>query len=157
MAYVPGHKADVFISCSHQDKFAWIEGFKSGLESILISKLRAETKPEIFLDADPQSLRAGRLFDRDIPDCLDATEFFVAIVSPRYLSSEYCRQKELPRFLRNHGPGAGRLIQVRVDQAASFPLSKASERLRIRPNPVERDVSSRQIQQRGPRVRQTLR
>ena len=120
MAYVPNHMADVFVSFSHEDDFAWIERFKLDLESILRRKLRAPTKPEVFFDA--HSLRAGRAFDTDIPACLAATGFFVALVSRPYNRSSYCRQKELTRFLRNHTPESGRVIQARLDRVASLPL-----------------------------------
>ena len=93
MAYVPNHVADVFISYCHDDDFVWIERFEQDLNAALVRKLRARTKPEIFFDA--HKLRAGRLFDVDIPACLSQTGFFVAMVSRRYNSSTYCRHKEL--------------------------------------------------------------
>ena len=61
-------------------------------------KLRARTQPAIFFDA--HDLRAGRVFDADIPACLEQTGFFLAMVSPRYNGSDYCKQKELTKFLR---------------------------------------------------------
>ena len=98
MAYVPTHDADVFISYAHADDFGWIERFKQGFEeSALTRKLRASTKPEIFLDKE--DLRAGRVFDKDIPECLKATGYFLPIVTRRYNGSIYCQHKELARFL----------------------------------------------------------
>ena len=115
MAYVPKHVADVFISYCHDDDFGWVERFKLDLENALVRKLRGRTKPEIFFDAE--DLRAGRLLDTDIPACLSATGFFIAIVSRRYNNSTYCRQKELARFLRHQPPEAGRLSRSgRIDQ-----------------------------------------
>ena len=102
MAYLPDHKADVFISYSHQDNFVWIEGFKQELEKALRWKLRAATKPEIFFDTE--TLRAGRVFNQEIADCLRSTEFFLAIVSQRYNSSTYCRHQELGEFLKHKPP-----------------------------------------------------
>jgi hypothetical protein len=69
MAYPLDHNADVFISYAHSDNFAWIEGFKRELEKALIWKLRATNKPEIFVDTE--SLRAGRIFDKEIAECLE--------------------------------------------------------------------------------------
>jgi len=123
MAYVPKHLADVFISYCHDDDFAWIERFKLELESALARKLRARTRPEIFFDAE--DLRVGRLIDTDIPACLRATGFFLAIISRRYNNSTYCRQKELAGFLRHHPPESGRLIQVWSDRSAALPLPGA--------------------------------
>lgn len=123
MAYVPTHIADVFISYCHEDDFVWIERFKQDLTTLLIRRLRARTKPEIFFDAD--SLRAGRLFDADIPACLAQTGFFVAMVSRPYNRSTYCRYKELKKFLEHHPPESGRLIQVQLDLSAALPEDKA--------------------------------
>jgi hypothetical protein len=58
VVYVPAHIADVFIGYCHEDDFVWIERFKQDLNTILIRKLRARTKPEIFFDA--ATLRAGK-------------------------------------------------------------------------------------------------
>ena len=120
MAHVPEHQADVFISYCHDDSFAWIERFKRDLEARLNSKLRARNKVEIFFDTE--DLRAGRVFDEQIPECLSKTGFFVAIVSIRFNGSEYCRHKELARFLRHKPVSEGRVIQVKHDLSADLPL-----------------------------------
>ena len=123
MAYIPDHIADVFISYSHADDFAWIERFEQDLRSILIRKLRARTQPAIFFDA--HDLRAGRVFDADIPECLEQTGFFLAMVSPRYNGSTYCKQKELTKFLRRQPPESGRLIQLILDLSATLPVKNS--------------------------------
>ena len=123
MAYIPNHIADVFISYSHDDDCAWIERFEQDLRSILIRKLRARTRPEIFFDT--RDLRAGRVFDADIPACLEQTGFCLAMVSPRYNGSTYCKQKELTKFLRRQPPETGRLIQLILDLSAALPVEKS--------------------------------
>ncbi|HVO81616.1 MAG TPA: toll/interleukin-1 receptor domain-containing protein [Terriglobales bacterium] len=123
MAYVPGHEADVFISYAHADDFGWIERLKRELERALIWKLRASTKPEIFFDGE--DLRAGRVFDRDIPECLKATRFFLAIITQRYNTSTYCRHKELAHFLKYSPPESGRTIQIQLDLSALLPLPQS--------------------------------
>jgi hypothetical protein len=123
VAYIPDHIADVFISYSHADDFAWIERFEQDLRSILIRKLRARTQPAIFFDA--HDLRAGRVFDADIPECLEQTGFFLAMVSPRYNGSTYCKQKELTKFLRRQPPESGRLIQLILDLSATLPVKNS--------------------------------
>jgi len=123
MAYVPSHEADVFVSYSHADDFGWIERLKLELESALTRKLRASTKPEIFFDSE--NLRAGRVFDRDIPECLKATGFFLAVVSQRYNTSTYCRHKELGQFLRYNPPESGRALQIQLDLSAALPLPQS--------------------------------
>lgn len=123
MAYVPSYEADVFISYSHADDFGWIDRLRLELESALSRKLRASTKPRVFFDS--ADLRAGRVFDRDIPDCLKATAFFLAIVSQRYNTSTYCRHKELAYFLRQNPPESGRVIQIQLDLSAELPLPKS--------------------------------
>jgi TIR domain len=122
MAYLPSHRADVFISYAHADDFGWIERLKVELENALTRRLRASIKPEIFLDSE--DLRAGRVFDRDIPECLNATGFFLAIVSQRYNTSTYCRHKELGHFLKYNPPESGRTIQIQLDLSAALPLPK---------------------------------
>ena len=78
MAYVPDFEYDLFISYSHADDAGWIERLKSELENALIRKLRANTRPSVFFDT--LELRAGRVFDSDIPGALDASVFFLALV-----------------------------------------------------------------------------
>lgn len=123
MAYVPEHEADVFISYSHDDDFAWVERFVQDLETRLRSKLRARTRASIFFD--DRSLRAGRVFDADIPAALDKTGFFLAFVSRRYNSSTYCKQKELRRFVQRNPPETGRLIQMLLDLGVTLPVEKS--------------------------------
>lgn len=123
MAYLPDHKADVFISYAHLDNFAWIEGFKRELEKALIWRLRASIKPEIFFDTE--SLRAGREFNKEIAEYLEATAFFLAIVSQRYNTSTYSRHQELGYFLKDNPPESGRTIQIRLDLKADLPVEKA--------------------------------
>ena len=83
-------------------------------------KLRASIPAEIFFDKE--DIRAGRAADTDIPECLDAAGFFIAIVSRRYNNSTYCLHKELKRFLDHHQPECGRAIQIRLDRSADLPL-----------------------------------
>src|SRR5215471_126211 len=123
MAYVPSHEADVFISYSHADDFAWIDRLRLELETALSRKLRASIKPEVFFDT--VNLRAGRVFDRDIPECLKATAFFLAMVSQSYNTSTYCRHRELSYFLKQNPPESGRVIQIQLDLSAELPLPKS--------------------------------
>jgi hypothetical protein len=122
VAYLPNHIADVFISYSHKDNFLWVERFKQDLESVLIRKLRARTKPHVFFDA--HNLRAGRVLDDEIKECLRKTGYFVALVSPPYKNSVYCMQKELPEFVKHNPSESGRLIQAWLDLSAELPCSK---------------------------------
>lgn len=120
MAYVPHHLADVFISYCHEDDCAWIERLQQDLYAVLTRKLRARTKPTFFFDT--KDLRAGRSFDSEIAETLAKTGFFLAIVSPKYNSSTYCRHKELAEFLRRHPVESGRLIQIHLDPSAALPV-----------------------------------
>jgi hypothetical protein len=74
---------------------------------------------------DTKDLRAGRMFDADIKEKLEKTGFFLAMVSPKYNASNYCRHKELAEFLRRHPPDFGRLIQIHLDSAAPLPVEKS--------------------------------
>jgi hypothetical protein len=123
VAYVPSHSADVFISYCHDDDCAWIERLQQDLYTVLTRKLRARTRPAIFFDA--KDLRAGRTFDSEIDAKLAQAGFFVAMVSPKYNASTYCRHKELSAFLRRHPPDSGRLIQIHLDSSAALPVDKS--------------------------------
>ena len=59
------------------------------------------------------------------PPSLAQTGFFLAMVSPKYNASTYCRHKELAEFLRRHPPDSGRLIQIHLDSAAALPVDKS--------------------------------
>ena len=123
MAYVPDYVEDIFISYCHEDDCVWIERFQEDLYTVLSRKLRARTKPAIFFDA--KDLRAGRTFDTEIAAKVAGSGFFVAMVSPKYNASTYCRQKELTGFLKQHPPDKGRLIQVHLDSLAALPVDKS--------------------------------
>ena len=126
MAYAPNHDYDVFVSFCHDDPFAWTERFKLDLESLLRWKLRARRKPAVFLDV--HDLRAGRVFDKDIPTFLNRTAYFVALVSPRYHTSNYCKFIELPAFLEGHAEDQDRVIQVRLDPEGGSAVERRLER-----------------------------
>jgi hypothetical protein len=123
MAYVPDFGYDLFISYAHADDFAWIERLKSELEIALSRKLRASSKLSIFFDN--QKLRVGRVIDTEISASLNASVFFLAIVSQRYNASDYCRREELTQFLRRNPPESGRTIQIQIDSSAELPLPES--------------------------------
>ena len=124
MAYLPNNLADVFISYCHEDDCVWIERFQQDLYTVLSRKLRARTKPAFFFDA--KDLRAGRSFDAEIAETLAKTGFFLALVSPKYNASTYCRHKELAEFLRRHPLESGRMIQIQLDSSAALPVPKGN-------------------------------
>ncbi len=124
MAYLPNHLADVFISYCHDDDYTWIERFQQDLYTVLTRKLRARTKLTFFFDA--KDLRAGRSFDAEIAEKLAQTGFFLAMVSPKYNSSTYCRHKELGEFLGRHPLESGRLIQIQLDSSTAFPVAESN-------------------------------
>jgi hypothetical protein len=98
MAYVPGYEYDLFISYSHDDDFAfgqgagggWVTDFHNGLEARLKQILGARSA-EVWLDK--KRLSGEWALDDKIRQDLGGTAAFLAIVSPLYLTSNYCRDE----------------------------------------------------------------
>ena len=89
MAYVPRCRHDVFLSYSHGDDQTWISGFERGLLQELREKLGQE--PEFW--QDERRIRLGQDWQLAIRDAICGTAVFVAILSPGYKLSEWCRQE----------------------------------------------------------------
>lgn len=101
MAYTQGFKYDIFISYTHLDNHApegeqgWVEHFQKWLESWLARRFGLG-KIEIWRDA---ALHGNTLFDERIPEVIQQSALFLALTSPHYFESDYCR-KELQWFHR---------------------------------------------------------
>ena len=96
MAYVPGYQYDLFVSYSHDDDFAfgreagggWVSDFHGGLEARLKQILGARSA-NVWLDK--KRLSGEWVLDDKIRQDLGRTAAFLAIVSPLYLTSNYCK------------------------------------------------------------------
>ena len=102
MAYVAGFKYDLFISYSHIDNEpveegkGWIDEFESRLKQALWARIGTR---EVNIWRDPL-IDGNVVFDERIRAALKESAALIAITSPGYLKSEYCRQ-ELAWFAQN--------------------------------------------------------
>ena len=85
---------DVFISYSHHDNLAhgnWVEAFHERL----ISDFRSRTGKRLQIFFDRDGLQAGNVLSDKLKSALSRTSLFIPILSPSYLSSEWCRREFL--------------------------------------------------------------
>jgi len=99
MTFTPGFENDIFISYCHDDNDAprdepgWVDHFHERLESSLAQRFG---RREIVIWRD-KKLQGSTLFDQRIQEQIHRSALFLALISPNYLKSEYCR-KELAWF-----------------------------------------------------------
>ncbi len=107
----------VFISYSHADERA-VERLKTHT-----AMLAREGLITSFFDRD---ILAGGHLDAEIFAQLESSDVFLAMVSPDFLASNYCYEKEMERAVELHGAGKIRIIPVLVEECdwKSSPLAK---------------------------------
>ncbi len=81
--------AKAFISYSHADEKALERLHKH------LAVLRRDGTLEAWTD---HAILAGGRFDQEIVKSLNASSIFIALVSPNYLASSYCYEKEFQRI-----------------------------------------------------------
>jgi hypothetical protein len=107
--------ASLFFSYSHRD-----EDYRNELEVHL-----AMLKREGLIDAwHDRRLTAGSELDAGISEHLEKSQIILCLVSPYFLSSDYCYQIEMSRALERHKLGQARVIPVIVHPCdwANSPL-----------------------------------
>lgn len=93
---------DVFISYAHKDNEALIEGEKGWISKfhraleVRLGQLMEDQDPKIWRD---RKLQGNDEFSKEITGKLQKAKILVAIISPRYLTSEWC-MKELREFIK---------------------------------------------------------
>ena len=93
MAFTPGFENDIFISYCHDDNDAprdesgWVDHFHERLESSLVQRFG---RKQIAIWRDKE-LQGSTLFDPRIQEKIRRSALFLALISPNYLKSEYCR------------------------------------------------------------------
>jgi len=95
----------VFISYSHKD-----EEFKDELV-VHLANLRRQGKIRAWQDRD---IEAGAEWDAEIKQQLESAEIILLLITPRFLASEYCYDKEMQRAMERHGAGTARVIPIIV-------------------------------------------
>ena len=104
-----------FISYSHED-----EVHLARLHTHL-AVLKREGRIDAFFDRD---ILAGRELHRDIAEQLESCRLFLLLVSPDFLASDYCIEREMVRALERHGAHEAIVIPIIIEPCdwASTPL-----------------------------------
>lgn len=92
-----------FISYSHADD-SYLALFQKHL-----AQLRREGSISDWTD---NAVSAGGSLDNEISKALNEAEIFIALVSPDYLNSSYCYDKEFEEALRLHKEGRLKIVPV---------------------------------------------
>lgn len=106
-----------FISYSHRDN-ATLERLHVHLAS-----LRREGKIEAWFDRE---ILAGGELNGEIAAQLESCELFLLLVSPDFLHSDYCVEKEMKRALERHDARQARVIPIIIEPCdwTTSPLRK---------------------------------
>jgi TIR domain len=97
--------ARVFLSYSHKD-----EGFRDQLETHL-AMLKRQGFIEIWHD---RRIIAGESVDETISANLETADIVLLLVSPDFLASDYCYEREMVRATERHEAGLAKVIPVIV-------------------------------------------
>jgi hypothetical protein len=131
MAYVPGYDFDVFISYAHDNNTdGWVTRFQKRLAEKLTEYLGGEQKPVVWFDN--RNLAYGDSVRAEIQRILERSAAVVSVISPSYLSSEYCMVHEMGRILQLRQKGGVHIIQtlkipLRPGQSVPLPDLKYVE------------------------------
>ncbi|MCO6475870.1 MAG: toll/interleukin-1 receptor domain-containing protein [Phaeodactylibacter sp.] len=119
---------DIFVSYAHHDNDAhkkWVEHFCARLAADFRS--RSGKKLNIFLDTE--DMHAGNVLPARLQGALEESRVFLPILSPAYLSSDWCR-REFLHFLDNAGEaivnGNSRILPVQVMPYGEYEPEEAS-------------------------------
>lgn len=96
----------VFISYSHKDESA-LERLHTHL-----AMLRRENKIDEWYDRE---ILAGSEVDHDIANHLEMSDIFLALVSPDFLHSDYCYERELQSAIKRHEAGVLSIIPIIIE------------------------------------------
>src|SRR5262249_31528415 len=106
MAQTSGYDFDVFISYAHVDnepidpaKGGWVSVFIQNLSRYLAKQLG---RREAFSNWYDQQNLQGNHPITDIPGLVKRSQLFLAVLSPGYMASDFCKL-ELDAFIQHHG------------------------------------------------------
>ena len=88
MPFVPGHKHDLFLSYAHAEG-AWVEAFRKAV----CDEFQVRAGVPVTVWHDSQNLRVGHKWASEIEEGIRNAAAFLAIVSPSYLNSPWCKQE----------------------------------------------------------------
>src|ERR1700690_3593701 len=95
--------ASIFFSYSHAD-----ECLRDQLE-IQLSGLQRQA---IISSGHDRRITAGTDLNNSIDKHLDAAEVILLLISPDFIASDYCYEREMKRALERHDRGEARVIPV---------------------------------------------
>lgn len=95
--------AEVFFSYTHRD-----ESMRNELE-VHLTMLKRQGLIEAWHD---RRIGAGNVFDRAISTHLESADIVLLLVSPHFLASDYCYEREMTRAMERHDAGEARVIPV---------------------------------------------
>lgn len=95
--------AEVFFSYTHRD-----ESMRNELE-VHLTMLKRQGLIEAWHD---RRIGAGNEFDRTISAHLESADIILLLVSPHFLASDYCYDREMKRAMERHETGEARVIPV---------------------------------------------
>ena len=104
-----------FISYSHKDEAAL------GRLHIHLAVLRREGRIDEWFDRE---ILTGGDIDAEIAERLESSGLLLLLVSPDFLASDYCVEREMERALERHRSGEARVVPIIVEPCdwASTPL-----------------------------------
>ena len=107
----------VFLSYSHRDEHV-LERLRTHL-----APLRREGHIAAWYDRE---ILAGAELDEEIAEQLGSCQLFLLLVSPDFLASEYCYEREMERALERNAHGEARVIPIIIEPCdwRSSPLSR---------------------------------
>jgi len=94
---------EVFISYSHKD-----ESLKDDLYMHL-ANLTRQGKIKPWQDRE---IEAGTEWDAEIKARLESASVILLLITPRFIASEYCFDKEMQRAMERHAAGTARVIPI---------------------------------------------
>ena len=101
----------IFISYSHRDQEA-LERLHTHL-----APLRSEGLIDTWYD---RQILAGERIDEEIGKELESCDLFLMLVSPDFLASDYCVNREMKRALERHREGAAHVVPIIVEPCDWF-------------------------------------
>ena len=104
-----------FISYSHRDEAA-LERLHTHL-----APLRRQGLIEAWFDRE---ILAGGEIDATVAEELESCELFLLLVSPDFLASDYCYEREMQQALERHEAGEARVVPILIEPCdwATSPL-----------------------------------
>jgi len=95
-----------FISYSHHDAAALDR------LHVHLANLQREGRIETWYD---RNILAGDVLDDEINLELEAADLFLLLVSPDFIASDYCVEREMRRALERHDAGEARIVPIIVE------------------------------------------